>query len=75
MNNKTQFITDAGVSAESGIPTFRGKDGFWTFGCENYTPKEMAARRTYFSHPDKFLLWYLNRFASYRHIKPNSVRY
>ena len=44
MKNKTQFITGTGVSAESGIPTFRGKGGFWTFACKNYTPKEMAAR-------------------------------
>ena len=55
MNNKTQFITGAGVSAESGIPTFRGKDGFWTFGCKNYTPKGMAALQMYFLHPDDFL--------------------
>ena len=30
----TLFITGAGVSSESGIPTFRGKDGFWTIGSE-----------------------------------------
>ena len=34
------YITGAGVSAQSGIPTFRGKDGFWTIGSKNYTPKK-----------------------------------
>ena len=43
----TLFITGAGVSSESGIPTFRGKDGFWTIGSENYTPQEMATRNVY----------------------------
>ena len=33
------FITGAGVSANSGIPTFRGSDGFWTIGSVNYTPQ------------------------------------
>ena len=28
----TLFITGAGVSSESDIPTFRGKDGFLTIG-------------------------------------------
>ncbi|MDB2470217.1 hypothetical protein N9W63_01875 [Paracoccaceae bacterium] len=67
------YITGAGVSAESGIPTFRGKDGFWTIGSVNYTPQEMATRAMYLTHPDEFLLWYFRRFASYRHIQPNNV--
>ena len=73
MNDKTLYITGAGVSAESGIPTFRGKDGFWTIGSENYTSQEMATRQMYLSDPDEFLLWYFKRFASYRHIKPSAV--
>jgi NAD-dependent deacetylase len=27
-------ITGAGMSAESGIPTFRGKEGYWTVGAK-----------------------------------------
>lgn len=73
MKDNILYITGAGVSAESGIPTFRGSDGFWTVGSENYTPQEMATRQMYLSHPDEFLLWYFKRFASYRHIKPNAV--
>ena len=65
------FITGAGVSAESGIPTFRGSDGFWTIGSKNYTPQEMATRRTYLEKPDEFLLWYYRRFAKYKDVKHN----
>ena len=42
----TLYITGAGVSAASGIPTFSGEDGFWTIGSKNYTPMEMATRAT-----------------------------
>jgi NAD-dependent deacetylase len=70
---KTLYITGAGVSAESGIPTFRGEDGYWTIGSKNYTPQEMATRRMYQNHPLEFLSWYYQRFATYRHHGPNRV--
>ena len=69
----TLYITGAGVSAESGIPTFRGEDGFWRIGSKNYTPMEMATRAMYMNKPDEFLAWYYHRFATYRHHGPNDV--
>ena len=69
------FITGAGVSASSGIPTFRGNDGFWTVGSVNYTPQEMATRFMYEKNPADFLLWYFKRFASYRSVKPNIAHF
>ena len=69
----TLYITGAGVSAESGIPTFRGEDGFWTIGSKNYTPEEMATRAMYQNNPVEFLSWYYHRFASYRNYEPNTV--
>ncbi len=69
----TLYITGAGVSAESGIPTFRGTDGYWTIGSKNYTPQEMATRAMYQNRPDEFLAWYYKRFATYRDFGPNAV--
>ncbi|NRB41111.1 MAG: sirtuin [Pseudomonadales bacterium] len=69
----TLYITGAGVSAESGIPTFRGEDGFWTIGSKNYTPQEMATREMYQHKPLEFLCWYYHRFATYRSLGPNDV--
>ena len=71
----TLYITGAGVSAESGIPTFRGEDGFWTIGSKNYTPMEMATRLMYTQQPEEFLAWYYHRFATYRHLGPNAVHH
>ncbi len=71
----TLYITGAGVSAESGIPTFRGEDGFWTIGSQNYTPMEMATRSMYSQKPEEFLAWYYHRFATYRHHGPNDVHH
>ncbi len=61
------------MSAESGIPTFRGRDGYWTIGSVNYTPQEMATRAMYQKNPGEFLSWYYQRFATYRNHGPNDV--
>ncbi|ALQ09862.1 sirtuin (plasmid) [Pseudoalteromonas sp. Bsw20308] len=71
----TLYITGAGVSAASGIPTFRGEDGYWTIGSKNYTPMEMATRAMYKNAPKEFLAWYYNRFATYRNHGPNDVHH
>ena len=71
----TLYITGAGVSAASGIPTFRGEDGYWTIGSKNYTPMEMATRAMYQNNPREFLAWYYHRFATYRHHGPNEVHH
>jgi hypothetical protein len=34
------FLTGAGISAESGVPTFRGRQGYWRVGSRNYHPQE-----------------------------------
>ena len=43
-DGKLVFLAGAGISAESGIPTFRGKEGYWRVGSKNYHPQELATR-------------------------------
>ncbi|HEY8375377.1 MAG TPA: Sir2 family NAD-dependent protein deacetylase [Nannocystis sp.] len=38
------ILTGAGLSADSGLPTFRGPEGYWTVGSAVYAPEEIATR-------------------------------
>lgn len=64
-------LTGAGISAESGIPTFRGRDGYWTIGSRNYQPQEIATRRAFESMPREVWGWYLNRLHACSGAEPN----
>ena len=68
---KVCFLTGAGVSAESGIRTFRGKDGYWTVGSDVYTPQEMATNRMFQTSSEECWKWYLMRFLICRDVEPN----
>ncbi|HVP69633.1 MAG TPA: Sir2 family NAD-dependent protein deacetylase [Anaeromyxobacteraceae bacterium] len=65
-------LTGAGISAESGIPTFRGKDGYWVVGSRNYMPQEMATYAMFTIQPAEVWRWYLYRFGVVRHAEPNA---
>jgi NAD-dependent deacetylase len=65
------FLTGAGVSAESGIPTFRGKDGYWRIGSRNYHPEELATRAAFERMPITVWRWYLHRYAQCEKASPN----
>jgi NAD-dependent deacetylase len=67
------FVTGAGISAESGIPTFRGPEGYWTVGSKVYQPMELATRRAFIEMPDDVWSWYLHRLAVCRDAKPNAA--
>lgn len=67
------FLTGAGISAESGVPTFRGSEGYWRVGSVNYHPQEMATRRAFAAMPDEVWRWYLHRRAVCREAQPNSA--
>ncbi|GBC62037.1 iron dicitrate transport regulator FecR [Desulfonema ishimotonii] len=68
-------LTGAGISAESGIPTFRGPEGYWTVGSEKYQPQEMATHKMFTKQPHEVWKWYLCRMEVCRKAEPNAGHY
>lgn len=66
------FLTGAGISAESGIPTFRGPEGYWTIGSKVYMPQEVATMAMFQQHPQQVWEWYLYRLGVCLHAQPNA---
>jgi NAD-dependent deacetylase len=64
-------LTGAGISAESGIPTFRGPEGYWTVGSKEYRPEEMATWSMFQQRPDEVWQWYLYRRGICNRAEPN----
>ena len=66
-------LTGAGISAASGIPTFRGPEGFWSVGSSVYRPQELATHATFRRQPDEVWAWYLYRLGVCRAAQPNAA--
>ncbi len=62
-------ITGAGVSAESGIPTFRGKDGYW----RNFDPAKLATPEAFARDPQLVWEWYRERRQRICNAQPNAA--
>jgi NAD-dependent deacetylase len=65
------LLTGAGISAESGIPTFRGPEGYWTVGSKEYRPEEMATFANFQAQPWEVWGWYLYRMGICAAAQPN----
>ncbi|WP_022669276.1 SIR2 family NAD-dependent protein deacylase [Desulfospira joergensenii] len=65
-------LTGAGISAESGIPTFRGPEGYWTVGSKEYRPEEMATLAMFTRDPWEVWAWYLYRWTVCKNAGPNA---
>ena len=68
-------LTGAGISAESGVPTFRGKEGYWTIGAREYQPEELATHEAFTKMPWDVWAWYLYRRGVCRAASPNDGHY
>lgn len=60
-------ITGAGVSAESGISTFRGAGGYW----DKYRAEELASPQGFQQNPELVWRWYQERQAHLLKNTPN----
>lgn len=60
-------LTGAGISAESGVPTFRGKDGLW----RNYNAQELATPEAFRRNPALVWEWYAWRRELIAACQPN----
>ena len=64
---KIVFVTGAGISQESGIPTFRGKDGLW----RNHDAMKLATIDAFYDNPKLVWEWYNERRMNIFQAKPN----
>lgn len=65
--NKIVVFTGAGVSAESGIKTFRDYDGLWN----NYSIEQVATPQAWRANPDLVLDFYNMRRSELANVEPN----
>jgi NAD-dependent deacetylase len=66
-SKKIVFVTGAGISQESGIPTFRGKDGMW----RNYDAMKLATIDAFYDNPKLVWEWYNERRKNIFSAEPN----
>jgi NAD-dependent deacetylase len=64
---KIVFVTGAGISQESGIPTFRGKDGLW----RNHDAMKLATIDAFYDNPKLVWEWYNERRMNVFQAQPN----
>lgn len=64
-------LTGAGISAESGIPTFRGAGGLW----RSFRPEELATPEAFARDPKLVWEWYLWRRGLIAQAQPNAGHY
>lgn len=64
---RVAVLTGAGISAESGVPTFRDPDGLW----QQFRPEELANVDAFLRNPVLVQGWYAHRRAVVEDVQPN----
>lgn len=67
MKKKLVVLTGAGISAESGIKTFRDSDGLW----EGYNVNDVATPEGWYTNPELVLDFYNQRRKQLKEVQPN----
>lgn len=65
--NQITVLTGAGISAESGVPTFRGAGGLW----KEFRPEDLATPQAFRRDPQTVWEWYAWRRELIAQAKPN----
>ena len=69
---KVLVLTGAGMSAESGVPTFRdAQTGLW----QKYRAEDLATPEAFRDHPGLVWDWYAQRRDNIRKVKPHAGHY
>ena len=63
------ILTGAGISAESGVPTFRGSGGLW----KDHKPEELATPEAFARDPRLVWEWYNWRREAIKKAQPNAA--
>ena len=66
---KLVFLTGAGISAESGITTFRDSGGLW----EQYRVEDVASIQGYYRNPELVINFYNERRRQLKEVQPNDA--
>lgn len=64
---RVAVLTGAGVSAESGVATFRDPGGLWS----KFSPYELASMDGFLANPQRVWEWYQHRRQIVEHVQPN----
>ncbi|HEU4362583.1 MAG TPA: NAD-dependent deacylase [Mycobacterium sp.] len=65
---RVTVLSGAGISAESGVPTFRDdKNGLWA----RFDPYELSSTQGWQQHPERVWGWYLWRHYLVNQVEPN----
>ncbi|UCH41056.1 MAG: NAD-dependent deacylase [Gammaproteobacteria bacterium] len=70
-SDRVAAFSGAGLSAESGLPTFRDNetDALWS----RYDPIELASVEGFLANPERVIEWYNWRRSRYAAVKPNAA--
>ena len=68
---KIVILSGAGISAESGLRTFRDSDGLW----ENHRIEDVATPEAWFKDPELVLKFYNDRRKQVNEAKPNDAHF
>jgi NAD-dependent deacetylase len=69
--SRAAVLTGAGISAESGVPTFRGSEGLWG----KFRPEELATMDAFLANPKIVWEWYNWRRDLIAKVRPNPGHY